>query len=195
MDDRLNNATQLVETLMKSFVVEGQTCLDATAGNGMDTVTLANLVGDCGLVYSFDIQKEAIKNTEELLIRKNLRHRVNLIEDSHVDIQEYIGHKIDFVVYNLGYLPGGDKAIRTDSSTTSKSIKNALEIMAPGAIMLITSYRGHEGGLLEYEAVKKITEGLDQKKYNVFEFKFINQKNNPPVTIGVEVRGGKTWQR
>ena len=195
MNDKLNNATQFVELLMEYFVKKGQICVDATAGNGKDTLTLANLVGDSGLVYSFDIQKEAIKNTEELLLQKNIRHRVELIPNSHVDIQEFITRKIDFVVYNLGYLPGGDKSIRTDASTTIESIKNTLEIMAPGAIMLITAYRGHEGGLIEYESVKGITEELDQKRYNVFEFTFINQKNNPPVTIGVEVRGGKTWQR
>jgi len=126
---------------------------------------------------------------------RSLLERVRLIQDSHVHLDKHIPGNIDFIIYNLGYLPGGDKAVRTNAEATISSIDKALAIMNPGAVMLVTSYRGHEGGLAEYIAVKEYFEALSQEHYNVFEFSFINQKNNPPITIGLEVRGGRTWQR
>ncbi|MGM0395574.1 MAG: tRNA (mnm(5)s(2)U34)-methyltransferase [Bacillota bacterium] len=195
MGDILNNATQFTEIIMKNFVREGHICVDATTGNGKDTLILAKLVGVTGFVYSFDIQKIALENAGDLLAKKGLHHRVSLVHDSHENIRGNIEGEIDFIIYNLGYLPGGDKSVRTSATTTIRSINNALYSMVPGAIMLITAYTGHEGGLYEYQAVRGLAEELDQNGYNVFEFSFINQKNNPPITIGIEVRGGRIWQR
>ncbi len=180
---------------MERFVSQGQVCVDATVGNGHDTAKLAGLVGDEGLVYGFDIQGLAILNTEKLLKSVGLDGRVRLIQDSHENIDIHIDDEIDFIIYNLGYLPGGDKSVRTESNTTIKSIDKAIKIMRQGAILLVTAYRGHQGGMAEYSSVREYFEGLPQDIYNVFEFSFINQKNNPPITIGLEVRGGRTWQR
>ena len=195
MIDKLNNATQFTEILMERFVSPGEICVDATAGNGYDTSKLAHLVGEEGFVYAFDIQREAVQRAGELLKGRSLLERVRLIQDSHAHLDKHISVNIDFIIYNLGYLPGGDKAVRTNAEATISSIDKALAIMNPGAIMLVTSYRGHEGGLAEYIAVKEYFEALSQEHYNVFEFLFINQKNNPPITIGLEVRGGRTWER
>lgn len=195
MSDALNNATQFAGILMERFVTRGKVCVDATAGNGYDTLKLADLVGEEGRVYSFDVQKDAILKTRDLLEGQGFQERVDLIQDTHGNIDKHISDQIDFVIYNLGYLPGGDKSIRTEADTTITSIDKAVRIMKSGAVMLVTAYRGHQGGFAEYEAVKEYLGNLPQNKYNVFEFSFINQKNNPPVTIGVEVRGGRTWQR
>lgn len=191
MGDRFNNSTQLTEMIMKKTIKEGQICVDATAGNGHDTLRLAKLVGESGLVYSFDIQDEAIKNTRELLLLKGFNKRVILIQDSHENLKDYIENQIDFIIYNLGYMPGGDKTITTVTKTTLESVNNALSKMFPGAIMLITAYRGHQEGLDEYKALVDMTRNLEQNKYNVFKLSFENQKNNPPVTIGIEVRRGR----
>ncbi|WP_409227523.1 tRNA (mnm(5)s(2)U34)-methyltransferase [Gudongella sp. SC589] len=195
MSDRLNNASQFNKILMERFVAKGNVCVDATAGNGYDTCRLANLVGEEGEVYSFDVQDDAILRTRDLLTGEGLQGRVKLIQDTHENIDIHIPGEVDFLIYNLGYLPGGDKPIKTESHTTISSVEKALKIMKHGAIILVTAYRGHQGGLEEYRSVKKYFEGLPQNSYNVFEFSFINQKNDPPITIGLEVRGGRTWQR
>lgn len=195
MIDKLNNATQFTELLMERFVSEGKTCVDGTAGNGHDTLKLAGLVGETGFVYGFDIQAEAIMRTQTLLESRGLENRVRLIQDTHENMDIHVPGQVDFIIYNLGYLPGGDKSIRTESNAVIKSMEKSLRKMKPGAIMLVTAYRGHQGGLLEYREVKEYLKSLPQGSYNVFEFSFINQKNNPPITIGLEVRGGRTWVR
>lgn len=189
MNDKFNNSIQFSEMIMETIVKEGQICVDATAGNGFDTLKLANLVGEKGLVYSFDIQVEAIENTEELLINEKLDGRVRLIKDSHAHLKDYIRDEIDFIIYNLGYMPGGDKSITTVAQTTLESVSSALSIMKTGAIMLITIYKGHKEGFEEYESLVDMTKNLEQNKYNVFKLSFENQKNSPPITIGIEVRG------
>ncbi|MCR3955753.1 MAG: class I SAM-dependent methyltransferase [Gudongella sp.] len=195
MIEKLNNATQFTEILMERFVSEGKVCVDGTVGNGHDACKLAGLVGESGFVYGFDIQAEAIVSSQTLIESRGLENRVRLIQDTHENMEIHVPDQIDFIIYNLGYLPGGDKTIRTESNAIIKSMEKSLRIMKPGAVMLVTAYRGHQGGLDEYIAVKKYLRSLPQRSYNVFEFSFINQKNNPPITIGLEVRGGRTCQR
>ena len=188
MKDKLNNALQFNKVLFNTFIKSGDSVLDATCGNGNDTLTLAKLVGMEGFVYAFDIQKIAIENTRQLLENNKLSDRVELILDSHENIDKHVDKKLDFVVYNLGYLPEGDKSIKTNPLSVIISVQKALDFMKSGAILLITCYRGHDGGLYEYSRVKDFAEKLDQKRFNSFEFNHINQQNYPPITIGIEIR-------
>ncbi len=190
MKDKLNNAIQFNKVIFNAFIKAGDVVLDATCGNGNDTLTLARLVGDEGFVYAFDIQKLAIENTRQLLKDNKLSDRTELILDSHENIDKYLDKKLDFAIYNLGYLPKGDKNIKTDSLSTILSVQKTLNFMKAGGILLVTCYRGHDKGLDEYYKVKDFAEKLDQKNFNSFLFHYINQKNYPPITIGIEVREG-----
>lgn len=187
--DKLNNAVQFTELIIKSYVKAGNICIDATAGNGNDTEILANSVGVNGKVFAFDIQKQAIDTTSFRLTAKGLIDRVVLINDSHENIRSHISDQVDFIIYNLGYLPGGDKELTTSRESTITSLNEALVLLAPTGLMAITCFRGHEGAEAEYEAIMHFVSELDQRKYNAFRFEFLNQKNNPPVVIGVEMRG------
>lgn len=188
MKDKLNNALQFNRLIFNLFIKPGALVLDATCGNGNDTLRLAELVGGEGFVYAFDIQKLAIENTRQLLEVNKLSDRVDLILDSHENIDKYIDKKLDFAVYNLGYLPEGDKNIKTNLDSVIISLQKALGFMNSGGILLITCYRGHDGGMYEYKGVKDFAEKLNQKRFNCFEFHHINQRNYPPVTIGIEIR-------
>lgn len=158
-------------------------------GNGHDTLLLAENVGETGKVYSFDIQDLALENTRKKLEEHGLLDRVKLIKDSHTNFKEYINKTVDMIVYNLGYLPGSNKEIITKVETTYESIKIALEIIKPNGLILITSYIGHEGGLEENEKINELLYKLDQRKFNVSEIKFINQKKNPPILYIIEKSG------
>jgi predicted methyltransferase len=188
-NEKLNNAVQFTELIIKSYVKAGNVCIDATAGNGNDTEILATSVGQAGRVYAFDIQNEAIEATRFRLGAKGLLDRVVLINDGHERIREHVSEEADFIIYNLGYLPGGDKSLSTTKETTLESLKQALTLLAPAGLMAITCYRSHEGGEEEYKAVMEFVSQLDQIKYNAFRFELLNQKNAPPVVIGVEMRG------
>ncbi|MDX9918244.1 MAG: class I SAM-dependent methyltransferase [Gudongella sp.] len=187
--DRLNNALQFTELIIKSYVKQGNICIDATAGNGNDTEVLAMTVGPEGKVYAFDIQEQALETTKFRLGAKELLNRVVLVNDSHENICAHVEGPVDFIIYNLGYLPGGDKSVATKKETTLKSLQESLTLLSSKGLMAITCYRGHEGGEEEYSAVMEFVSELDQIKYNTFRFEFLNQKNKPPVVIGVEMRG------
>ena len=180
------NPVETVKKIMFYSIKEGQVALDCTVGNGNDTLYLSKLVGENGKVYGFDIQSVALKITKQKLIEEGLEQRVKLINDGHENIDKYIYENIDFIVYNLGYLPKGDKTVKTNAITTLKSLEKSLILLKNNGLLLITCYTGHEGGEEEKSAVKNFLQSLDQKEYNVLEFSFINQQNNPPMLYGVE---------
>lgn len=180
------NVLKITKDLMEAKVGVGHRVVDATLGKGNDTLTLARLVGEEGKVYGFDIQDLALEKTEKKLREANLHPRVKLIKDGHENIDSYVNEEIDFIIYNLGYLPGGDKELITREDTTVISIKKALKLLKPNGLLVIAAYIGHRGGLEENQAVFTLLKNLDQKQYNVLKYEFINQINNPPKVYVVE---------
>lgn len=180
------NTIKLAHDIINKSVKVGQTVLDCTVGNGNDTKLLAELVGPNGKVYGFDIQSRALETTIEKLTCENLNNRVILIQDSHENIDLYIDEKLDFIVYNLGYLPKGDKNIKTNKKSTLISLNKSLSLLNDNGIILVSCYVGHDGGMEEKNGVEELLRNLDQKKFNVIKYDFINQGNFPPILYGIE---------
>ncbi|WP_077367626.1 class I SAM-dependent methyltransferase [Anaerosalibacter sp. Marseille-P3206] len=182
------NAVEITKMIMEKTISPGNTVIDCTVGKGNDTINLAKLVGPHGRVYGFDIQKTAIKLSEEKLKNENLLERVILINDGHENLSKHISvsENVSFVVFNLGYLPEGDHSIITKTETTLIALKESLSILVHGGILLVTCYPGHDGGREEMENVEKFLLNLNQKEYSTLKFQFINQINNPPILYGVE---------
>lgn len=113
---QLLSALDFSHELLSQVVSYGDTVVDCTVGNGHDTLFLANLVGTDGTVYGFDIQPQAIENTKALL-RKTPPSAKNifLYNISHSKVDEILPYQtmISAAIFNLGYLPGGDKTIVT----------------------------------------------------------------------------------
>lgn len=177
--------------LIKQAVLPGETAIDATCGNGNDTLFLSSLVDETGTVLAFDIQKQAIINTTKML-RDHGRDNVTIIHDSHANITKYISphnnKKIGGAIFNLGYLPKSDKAIITKGQTTIAAIDVILSLLKENGLIVLVVYHGHEGGESEKGIVLEYTMKLDQKKYHVLQYGFINQKNNPPFIIAIQKR-------
>ncbi|MDK2901132.1 Ribosomal RNA small subunit methyltransferase H [Koleobacter methoxysyntrophicus] len=196
MSVRLKRALDFAKDIVKGVIEDGDIVVDCTAGNGKDTLFLAELVGTRGKVYAFDIQNVAIENTRKALIDKGFIDRVTLICDGHEHILKYVRDKITCAVFNLGYLPGGNRNIITVPDKVIKAIKSCLELLLPGGIISIVSYTGHPGGKEELEAIIQFLKTLDQKKYAVANYRFLNQKNDPPQLIIIEKgRGERNWQQ
>ncbi|HOA40558.1 MAG: class I SAM-dependent methyltransferase [Halanaerobiales bacterium] len=175
---------QMVEfshLLMSRQISKGAIVIDATAGNGHDSLFLARIVGEDGKVYSFDIQEKAIANTARLLAEHHLLDRVELIKDGHQNLDKYIKKEIDGMIFNLGYLPGGDKEITTRKDTTITALEKGLKLLKYGGIITMVVYTGHPGGREELEAILALVDGLDPHIYNVLNYKFINQKSAPEI--------------
>ncbi|KHE72048.1 class I SAM-dependent methyltransferase [Halobacillus sp. BBL2006] len=177
-------------TLMEQSLNKGDIAIDATCGNGHDTFFLAELVGEEGHVYGFDIQLKAIQNTEKRLIENSIEHRVTLNHDSHSRIKEVIpeAHQqnIQAAIFNLGYLPGSDKQVVTTPDETITSVDKLLTLLKQGGLIVLVVYHGHPGGKEEKAALMEYVTSLDQKNFRVLQYGFINQKNSPPFIIAIE---------
>lgn len=182
----LKNSLTQSHQIITSIVGEGDTAVDATAGNGNDTVFLAGLVGAGGRVYSFDIQEKALAKTKERLNSENLLDRVRLIHDGHENMDNYIEKPVKAVMFNLGYLPGGNHHIGTRGSTTIKAVESAMELISVHGIVSIVVYYGGDSGFDEKNEVMEFIQTIDCKKFTVMRTDFVNQINCPPIFICIE---------
>lgn len=178
--------TEVVKEVISKHVKPSDTVVDATIGNGFDTLFLAEKVAPNGKVYGFDIQNQAIQITTEKLKLHNLLHCVELIQDSHENMTKYIMGNIKACLFNLGYLPNSDKSIITKKESTIKAIDSALKILEPKGIISILCYYGHEGGLDEKIALEDYLQILNSKKYDVVSITNINRLNSPPILYFVK---------
>jgi methylase of polypeptide subunit release factors len=149
--------TRLAAEWIEGAIDHGSIAIDATVGNGYDTLFLAHAVGPSGQVIGFDVQKAALKNASELLRFTGMLDRVRLILGCHSGIEDYLrnGRPIRVGMFNLGYLPRGDRSIITRAATTLAAIDGLLRHLSIGGRITILSYRGHSGGSEEYEEVKR----------------------------------------
>lgn len=182
----LTKVTDLNKVLLEDVINEGDIVIDATMGNGYDTKYLAEKVGESGLVYSFDVQEEAIKSTKKRLEKAELIDRVNLILDGHQNMDRYVNEEVSCVMFNLGYLPRAKHQVITKPETTLEAIKKSLELLKPNGVVSIAIYTGHEGGMEECDEVFDYVSKLDQSEYSVLNCNFVNQINNPPRLIMIE---------
>lgn len=166
-------AQNIVVSYMKSFNV----AVDATLGNGHDTDFLSD---NFKQVFSFDIQKSAVDN-----YRRKEKENVVLIHNSHERLSDFVDCKVDCIMYNLGFMPGGDKAITTLAESTISSLKEALKLLNCGGIITLAIYPGHEEGKREEEAVLSFVRSLSKREYGVMLHSFIN-RNTPPMLLIIE---------
>lgn len=189
---KLDGILPFARQLLEKALSPGDFAVDATLGNGHDTLFLARLIGESGMVYGFDIQEEAVLNTQKRLEDQQLADRVTLFHKGHENIINCVPQsqhgRIKAAIFNLGYLPGGDKSIVTTPSTTISAIEQLLEIMAPEGIIVLVIYHGHQEGEIERDALLPFVKQLEQKDVHVLQYQFINQQNNPPFIIAIEKR-------
>lgn len=181
----LTQVTELAKSFMSMALKEGDTAVDATMGNGNDTLFLAKTVGEQGKVICFDVQEQAIKNTRNLLEQNKLCERIQLVQDGHENIDQYITDEIAGVMFNLGYLPKGDHRIITRPETTIAAIDKSLNLLRRNGIVTIIIYYGHLGGQMEKEKVLDYVKMLNQNEFHVSKLEFINQSNEPPILVTI----------
>ena len=162
--------------------------MDGTAGNGRDTLFLAQLAGGKGKVWAFDIQAQALSNTAGLLRENGVEERVELIAASHADLADYVREPLDAAMFNFGYLPGGSKNLTTRADTSVAALEAAVSLLAGGGILTAVLYDGHAEGARESAAVQAWAAALPQEQYQVLHYRFTNQRNHPPQLLAIEKR-------
>lgn len=151
--------TEVAKQRVAERLRDGSLAVDATVGNGHDTLFLAQHVGPGGHVWGFDVQADALAAAAALLAQRGLTDRVTLVRAGHQDMDAHLpAHargRLDAAMFNLGYLPGSDKRITTLVDTTLAALGAVAANLAPGGVLSVLAYRGHPGGQAEADAVAR----------------------------------------
>lgn len=185
----IQNTTELALYMCEKYVEEDGIAVDCTCGRGKDTLWLAQR---CKKVYAFDIQQEALESTRQLLRDNDIEFsceesdaKVALINDSHAHIKKYVHVPPCVIIFNLGFLPGGDKSITTRSRSTIEALNFALELLKVGGLLCITVYPGHEEGKEEKDDVLKWARALDDKTFHCVYANMLNQTEKAPQIVWI----------
>jgi tRNA A58 N-methylase Trm61 len=182
----LRSARYLAAQILQEAVEEGDCVVDATMGNGHDTLMLCRLVGETGRVIAFDIQEEAVARTAQLLEENGLAGRARLLCRGHEHLLEEVPGEIAAMVMNLGWLPGGNHQVTTLWETTRQAVEAGLKCLRPGGVLVVCAYPGHEEGNREREQLTTLLSGLSNRTYNVLQQRFLNASPNAPVCYVVQ---------
>ncbi len=188
------NAIKLAQQLLLNKVNKAQRLVDATAGNGKDTLFLAKNSAKDAVVWSFDIQEAAILKTKQLLSHHKLSDKVKLIVDSHANMDCYITEEIDVAMFNLGYLPNNDHKITTEEQSTIAALQKILGLLSIGGMISLVAYTGHQEGYWEQKAVQELFTSLPSELFTVGCWSMINHSNNPPILYVVEKTRGEAYE-
>ena len=165
----VKKAQQIISSIVKNLVHNNIQVIDATIGNGNDTIFLAKLVDNAGHVYGFDIQQNAIDTTTKLLITHQLTHNVTLLRSGHENLVAALDPfdvtNCYVIMFNLGYLPRSDKTVVTRSETSLSAIQQSLSLLRPGGVISVLAYPGHQGGFEETNQVRTLMESLSPIDY------------------------------
>ena len=164
----------------------GARAVDATMGNGKDTLWLCGLVGETGRVYAFDVQAEAVARTRELLEREGVADRAALFCRGHEHMAEVVDGPVDAVMFNLGWLPGAVHAVTTRTETTLRAVEAALSMLKPQGLLTVCVYPGHDEGMRELNALTKWASHLNPRRFDALLKCYMNQPNHPPQLIAVK---------
>ena len=176
--------TEWCRLFIAQQVREGDLCIDATAGNGHDTLFLSRLAKSSGRVLAFDIQKEALDAAQRRLMKAGADDNVSFILDSHSRMNQYASPEtVSCIVFNLGYLPGGDHSLATRPETTLTAIEQGLTLLKPGGLISLCIYSGGDTGFAERDALVDYLKTLDPRQYLVVLSQYYNRPHHPPIPV------------
>lgn len=178
--------TELAGKQVSGVLQKGDVAVDATAGKGRDTLFLARLVSPGGKVYAFDIQQAALRRTAALLEKNDLMAGVTLIHDGHESMASHVSVPVAAVMFNLGYLPGGDHSIVTRPETTRQGLAAALRLLKPAGLVTIVLYPGHAWGAKEKTALLEYCRRLDRAYFRVIYTQLLNCSASPPELLVIK---------
>lgn len=181
--------TEQVHHHLTAQLKPGDFAIDATAGNGHDTLHIASLVGPTGRVIAIDIQQAAIDATRERLSAHRCLEQTQLLTGEHSEILQSLcaenTRTLRAITFNLGYLPGSDKQIQTTPETTLSALDASRQLLKPNGLLLVTAYRGHPGGLTEADAVAEWMQTLRTNGWHVKSHAPETQGNRTPPILWI----------
>lgn len=176
--------TQWCARFIREQVQPGDLCIDATMGNGNDTLLLCSLCGSKGHVLAFDIQEQALINTRRKLSDADIPQNYTLLLESHENMGAYAEpESVSCIVFNLGYLPGGDHGRSTHAASSISALEKGLTLLKKGGLISLCIYSGGDSGFEERDAILQWLRGLDPRRYLVIRSDYYNRPNDPPIPV------------
>ena len=172
---------EMAHDFLAQVITQEDIVVDATMGNGHDTLFLAKLAKQ---VYAFDIQEQALEKTSQRLQEAGLTN-AELILQGHETVDQFV-KEVKAAIFNLGYLPSADKSIITQPQTTLEALDKLCHMLVKGGRIAIMIYYGHDGGDIERDAVLNYVSQLPQQEYTATIYRTLNQINNPPFLVMIE---------
>jgi precorrin-6B methylase 2 len=190
----LPSAVNWAHLLIRDRLQPGDHAVDATAGNGHDSLFLAKLLGQNGHVWAFDVQLAAVEETRRRLTENGITSATVLHaghEQMTLHIPETLHGQLGLVLFNLGYLPGSDKSVITHTETTLEALRQAIQLIRPGGLVITVIYPGHAGGADELRAISAWCTELCPRTYEVQCLRPVNRAAAPPECWAILKRSKK----
>ncbi len=177
---------ELVPLHLRPLLQAGDSVVDATAGNGHDALWLAKAVAPTGCVHAFDVQADALSNTQQRLAEAGFADMLQTHHCSHEDMAQHVPAGQRVILFNLGYLPGAQHELTTRTDSTLPALRAALDLLAVHGRLCVMAYPGHEGGEAEFKAVSELFKSLPLSRFTVTCTTCYNGSNRAPVLFSVE---------
>ena len=173
--------TALAQEILRPLIRGGDWVIDATAGNGHDTLFLAECVGPAGKVLAFDVQKAALDSARS---RVGGVAWVEFFHESHAKMADHAAAgTVAVVMFNLGYLPGDDHALTTQSNETLTALEVAARLLQPGGVLSVICYPGHPAGAAEAVAVEAWLTGQAADGWRVARYGAVGTRRPAPFLL------------
>jgi hypothetical protein len=184
--------TQLAQNWIAQILRPGDVAIDATLGNGNDALFLARCVGPNGKVHGFDVQAAALCTSTELFEKNQIpqdQYSWHLL--SHAEMQQVVTAPVRAVMFNLGYLPGEDRNVITQSKETLLALEAACSLIDRGGIITIVCYPGHAGGDAE---TAEVIAWADKQgaAWHVVVYEKRATLRKAPILIAMQKKGADT---
>lgn len=164
--------------------------VDMTVGKGKDLSFLVDLAGHrLDHLMAIDIQDAALAQSVNLIKEKGFDLAAESIQwrqGSHECIHKWLmdwpmaEKGVSLALYNLGYLPGSDKSITTQSASTLKSLEGLMPWICPGGGISLMVYPGHETGRLESLEIDRFLEkNVDLEVWHLWQMRRIGPLHAP----------------
>ncbi len=183
--------TALAQEILKPLIRPGDQVIDATAGNGHDTVFLAECVGVAGMVLAFDVQEAALASARSRVAAAGFAERVKFFRESHAKMDRHAtAGSVAVAMFNLGYLPGENHELTTEVSETLTALEVAARLLKPGGVLSVICYPGHPAGAAEAVAVEAWMTSQAVNGWRVARYGAVGTRRPAPFLVLAGKSGG-----
>lgn len=184
------SAVAFCHEFLRAHCPTGGFYIDATCGNGHDTLFLCALAGKNGRVLAVDIQPAAVKATNRRLEAAGWGGVGRALLHDHARLGDLAAPgTADGILFNFGWLPGADHTVHSTPGGSLAALRAALDLLRPGGVLAAVLYSGKVIGSEEKQAVLAFLRALPLAQYTVLVCEFANWNAAAPLPCFVLKRG------